>query len=115
MNNKSEKTKKKEAEKRRGYYSEIVSDVDHQQPTCKADDLPAAHKRTNLLWQIRTEKHAPIIQELPLPEKHVFLAPAQRWKTYDEEPSIVRAIIKITVNEHTFISFQSYGAYVWNL
>lgn len=88
MSNKTEKHKKKETDNRRGYYSELVTDVDHQQPI-KKNILPGAHKHTNLLWQVRTERHAPIIQELPPPEKQVFLAPAQRWKTYEEEPSIV--------------------------
>lgn len=92
MSNKPDKNRNKEGSKRRGYYSEIVTDVDHLQPTKKQDKtdvLPGAQKHTNLLWQVRTERHAPIIKELPPPEKQIFLAPAQRWKTYEEEPSIV--------------------------
>lgn len=90
---KLDKNRKKEAEKRRGFYSELITDVAHQQPTKASQDstegLTGANKRTNLLWQVLTERHAPIIRELPPPEKQIFLAPAQRWKTYDEEPSIV--------------------------
>lgn len=96
MSNKPEKNKKKEEKfQRRGYYSEILTDFDHIQPKNKQDKtdiLSGAHKHTNLLWQVRTEKHAPIIQELPLSSKEIFLAPAQRWKTYEEEPTIVSLI-----------------------
>lgn len=93
MDNKQDKTKKKDNKlRRRGYYSELVTDEEHLQPAKRQDRtdvLPGAHRHTNLLWQVRTEKHAPIIKGLPLPDKQIFLAPAQRWKTYEEEPSIV--------------------------
>lgn len=82
---------------RRGYYSESItkkssSDEDSEGDRYK-DVNPGACKRTKLLWQVRTERHAPVIQELPITLKPCFLAPAERWMTYSDEKCIVSIIL----------------------
>lgn len=81
------KPKKKTLPITRGYYSEIITDPKYSEKF--KDELPGARKKTKLLWQIRTEKHAPIIRQLVAPQKGAFLAPAERWMTFDEDKHIV--------------------------
>ncbi|KAK5644094.1 hypothetical protein RI129_007939 [Pyrocoelia pectoralis] len=70
---------------RRGYYSELTTDLSDDK---KKDELSGAYKRTKLLWQVRTEQHAPIVKEIPRPTRPSFLAPAERWMCYEKEPHI---------------------------
>ncbi|CAH0560322.1 unnamed protein product [Brassicogethes aeneus] len=68
----------------RGYYSELITcDSDHEEGV--SENLLGAHRTTNILWQIKTEKHAPIVSKLTRPKREVFLAPAERWITYEED------------------------------
>lgn len=68
----------------RGYYSEIITNKDEP-----PEQLPGALKKTKLLWQVRTDKHSPIISKIPGPRKPSFLAPATRWTCYSEDKQIV--------------------------
>ncbi|GJQ83086.1 DNAH1, partial [Trypoxylus dichotomus] len=70
---------------RRGYYSEAITDLECN---IKSKIQNGTFKRTKLLWQVKTEHHAPIIKELEASEKKNFLAPAERWMCYEEEKSI---------------------------
>ncbi|KAI4462790.1 dynein heavy chain 1 axonemal-like protein [Holotrichia oblita] len=70
---------------RRGYYSEAITDLECN---IKSKIQNGTFKRTKLLWQVKTEHHAPIIKELGATEKKNFLAPAERWMCYEEEKSI---------------------------
>nr|XP_022908003.1 dynein heavy chain 1, axonemal-like [Onthophagus taurus] len=70
---------------RRGYYSEAITDLN---TTLKGVTQGGAFKKTKLLWQVRTEHHAPIIRSLHPPKKRNFLAPAERWMCYEEERSL---------------------------
>lgn len=81
------KTKKKWEPSKRGYYSELITDPYYSDKF--KDELPGARKKTKLLWQICTEKHSPIVRQLAAPQKGVFLAPAERWMTFDEDRHIV--------------------------
>lgn len=71
----------------RGYYAELLTKSDY------VDSLKKSHlgatKKTSLLWQVKTEKYAPIQVELVPPKKCVVLAPAQRWTAFDADPDIV--------------------------
>lgn len=73
---------------RRGYYSEVVTNVNQVQE----DELPGAFKRTMLIWQVRTERHCPILISLEPPKKPYFLAPGERWTCFKEEKQIVITI-----------------------
>lgn len=70
---------------RRGYYSELLTKVGEIQD----DDIPGAFKRTKLIWQVRTERHCPVMSFIEPPKKPYFLAPAERWTCYKEEKQIV--------------------------
>lgn len=54
------------------------------------DLLPTASRRTNLIWQIRTEHHSPIVKNIKIQETHTYLGAAGRWVTFPEDKSIVR-------------------------
>ncbi|KAF5308293.1 hypothetical protein FQR65_LT06286 [Abscondita terminalis] len=71
---------------RRAYYSEITTDLDFK--NSKSSGLTGSFKRTKLLWQVRTENHAPIIKKNPEPSRSNFLAPAERWMHFEEEKQI---------------------------
>lgn len=86
-----EKSKRDPRVKRiRGYYSELITDKDSPE---KLTNLPGAKRTTNSLWQIKTEKQAPIITKLPKSSKEVFLAPAERWITFEEDRHIVKSTL----------------------
>lgn len=70
---------------RRGYYSEAITDLECN---IKSKVQNGTFKRTKLLWQVKTEHHAPIIKQLGVHENKNFLAPAERWMCYEEEKSI---------------------------
>lgn len=79
---------------RRGYYSETITkkssdDEEDNEDEESKSGLAGAFRRTKLLWQVRTERHAPIIQQLPPTTKPCFLAPAERWMSYADEKCIV--------------------------
>lgn len=82
--------KKKKKTWRRGYYSEVATDLDIT--TENLSEFEAAFKRPKLLWQVITERHAPVTSDLTTPIKPNFLAPAERWMTYENEKDIVRSI-----------------------
>lgn len=77
----------------RGYYSEVIINENEI-----IDQLPGAFKRTKLLWQIRTENHSPIIQNINISTRHSFLAPATRWTTFPDEKRIVRSSTHINLH-----------------
>ncbi|XP_023309976.1 dynein heavy chain 1, axonemal-like [Anoplophora glabripennis] len=70
----------------RGYYAELLADLNYAVKQKKL--YIGAHKRTNFLWQIKTEAHAPILRQFVQPERKAFLAPAERWMTFDEDKHI---------------------------
>lgn len=75
---------KKAAAGRRGYYSELVTDQEDSEPLQTG---PA--KQTKILWQVKTEEHAPTVVKIGSPKRRCFLAPAERWMCYEEEKNIV--------------------------
>lgn len=87
--------KRKKVNARRGYYSEVVTDLERQTDDDLYDGLEGAYKRTKLLWKVRTERHTPIISETVKPTRPSFLAPAERWMCYEEEKQIVLYLLQI--------------------
>lgn len=87
MEEKKSEKRRKSLLPNRGYYSEIVTDLKYTEKF--KEEFPGARKKTKLLWQIRTEKHAPVIREMDPPQKGAFLAPAERWMTFEEDRHIV--------------------------
>ncbi|XP_049878805.1 dynein axonemal heavy chain 1-like [Pectinophora gossypiella] len=69
---------------KRGYYSELVSDLTKDDPTREV----CAKKRMKLILQAKTEKLAPTLISLPKPQKPKLLLPPGRWTTYKEDDSI---------------------------
>ncbi|XP_026333699.1 dynein heavy chain 1, axonemal-like [Hyposmocoma kahamanoa] len=69
---------------KRGYYSELVSEITKDDPT---KDL-CAKKRMKLILQAKTEKLAPTLISLPKPHKPKLLLPPGRWTTYKEDDSV---------------------------
>lgn len=103
MEEKERKEKKRKSQSRRGYYSELTTNLKYKDER-KAEGLTGACKRTKLLWQVRTERHAPIVQELTKPTRPSFLAPAERWMCYEEEKHIVRInSVNFIINTYCFI------------
>lgn len=51
--------------------------------------LPTASRKTNLVWQIRTEHHSPIVKDIKIKKTHTYLGAAERWMTFPEDKSIV--------------------------
>lgn len=88
---------------RRGYYTELVTDTENM----RQEEMPGAMKRTKLIWQVRTQQHAPILINLEPPLKPFFLAPAERWTSYKEEKQIVS---KILLSTH-MIFVRNFGIY----
>lgn len=88
---KDDTSKKKTPEKTdlptRGYYAEVLADLDFAIKQKK--EYAGAHKRTKFIWQIKTEVHAPILRQFTQPDRKAFLAPAERWMTFDEDKRIV--------------------------
>lgn len=72
----------------RGYYSEIITNVDYGCDV-DAEGLVGCQKKTNFLWQVKTEKHAPTITKLIPPKNRLNLKDAERWMTFDEDDCIV--------------------------
>lgn len=87
------KVKKKVLLPSRGYYSEIITDPRYSEKF--QEEFPGARKKTKLLWQIRTEKHAPIIRQMNPPEKGAFLAPAERWMTFEDDKHVVSMTLSL--------------------
>ncbi|XP_018331814.1 dynein heavy chain 1, axonemal-like [Agrilus planipennis] len=81
-----EAPKKLKKECKRGYYSELITDLSTKRSGYEG--LPGVYKHTTLLWQIRTEKQSPIIALQPVAKPPNFLAPAERWMHYKEEKDI---------------------------
>nr|CAI5840363.1 unnamed protein product [Callosobruchus analis] len=82
----SNKSEKKQDLPTRGYYAEILTDNEYSDPLKK--EYTGAHKKTKLIWQIKTEKHTPMVRQMVTPAKKAFLAPAERWMTFDEDKHI---------------------------
>lgn len=75
----------------RGYYAELLADLNY---AVKQKRLYAGvHRKTNFTWQIKTESHTPILRQFVQPERKAFLAPAERWMTFDEDKHIVSTCI----------------------
>lgn len=72
----------------RGYYSEIITNEDYG-CAVEAEGLAGCTKRTNFLWQVKTEKHAPTITKFKTPKKKLDLKDAERWMTFDEDDIFV--------------------------
>ncbi|KAL3266442.1 hypothetical protein HHI36_010614 [Cryptolaemus montrouzieri] len=83
-----DKKKKKLESKSRGYYSELATNLKYKHEV-EEDLPPGAPKRTKFIWQVKTEKEAPILPRLVKPIKPLFLAPAERWFTFEEDKQIV--------------------------
>ena len=79
----------------RGYYSETITEVDYREDG--GEILYGGAKRTNFLWKIKTEKHAPTIKSLRPPKRHLDLKDAERWMTFDDDDFIVSIKMRLTV------------------
>lgn len=88
-----EKKQKPKVPISRGYYSELITDDSFYEKF--KEELPGARKKTKLLWQIGTEKNAPIIRQMNASVKGAFLAPAERWMTFDADKHIVSLPIRL--------------------
>ncbi|GLV39944.1 Dynein heavy chain at 36C [Carabus blaptoides fortunei] len=74
---------------RRGYYSEIVTDLNRENDELEQDtQKQSALKRRKLKWQVMTVEHSPIVRNLEQPKTTCYLAPAERWMTYEKEKRI---------------------------
>ncbi|KAK7871082.1 hypothetical protein R5R35_007279 [Gryllus longicercus] len=74
--------KKKKTKPKRGYYSEVIGTSDH--PVELQEEF-GAPKRRNLTSELETERYAPLLPYwIGPPDRKTFLAPAQRWITFDE-------------------------------
>lgn len=71
----------------RGYYAELLTNPEYSDPLKK--DYQGVYRKLNLIWQVKTERHAPILMDLVAPERKVVLAPAQRWMTFEADKDIV--------------------------
>ncbi|XP_037871312.1 dynein axonemal heavy chain 1 isoform X2 [Bombyx mori] len=69
---------------KRGYYSELVSDMTKDDPN---KDI-CVKKRMKMILQAKTDKLAPTLISLPKPPKQKILLPPGRWTTYREDESI---------------------------
>ncbi|KAJ8728552.1 hypothetical protein PYW07_006248 [Mythimna separata] len=69
---------------KRGYYSELVSEMSKEDPT---KDL-CTKKRMKLILQAKTDRLAPMLVSLPKPQRPKLLLPPGRWTTYREDDSI---------------------------
>lgn len=78
----------------RGYYSEIITSVDYGNPI-QSDDLGGCSKKTNYIWQVTTERHAPTIKKFMPHAKVVELKDAERWIAFDEDDSFVSSVNKL--------------------
>ncbi|XP_074037842.1 dynein axonemal heavy chain 1 isoform X2 [Leptinotarsa decemlineata] len=78
--------KKRLAFPTRGYYAELLTDSDVNYRN--KYDLNGAFRKSKLIWQMKTEKHTPIIRQLTAPCRRAFLAPAERWMTFEEDKRI---------------------------
>lgn len=72
----------------RGYYSEIITDLNADSDS-EGEDMVGSSKKTNFLWQALTEHQAPTISKLLPPEEKTNLKSAERWMTFEEDNSIV--------------------------
>ncbi|KAK9870899.1 hypothetical protein WA026_009856 [Henosepilachna vigintioctopunctata] len=82
-----DKKQKKHESTNRGYYSELATNLRYKEEV-EEDLPPGAPKRTKFIWQVKTEKDAPILPRLVKPIKPLFLAPAERWFTFEEDKQI---------------------------
>ncbi|CAH2098679.1 unnamed protein product [Euphydryas editha] len=69
---------------KRGYYSELVSNMTKEDPSKQV----FAKKRMKLLLQAKTDKLAPMVMSLPMPQRPKILLPPGRWTTYSEDETI---------------------------
>ncbi|XP_063895398.1 dynein axonemal heavy chain 1 [Helicoverpa armigera] len=76
--------KTRDAIPKRGYYSELVSDMTKDDPT---RDI-CTKKRMKLILQAKTDRLAPMLVSLPKPQRAKLLLPPGRWTTYREDESI---------------------------
>ncbi|KAL1506671.1 hypothetical protein ABEB36_005994 [Hypothenemus hampei] len=67
----------------RGYYAELLTTSTYIDPLKNV--YPGVHRKPNLIWQVKTEKHSPILLDLPPLVKKIVLAPAQRWMAFDTD------------------------------
>lgn len=79
---------KRKREPRRGYYSELTTNLNYVDLN-ELQGLGGAYKKSKLLWEVRTERHGPVVEEVTKPTRPSFLAPAERWMCYEEEKQIV--------------------------
>lgn len=77
----------------RGHYSESITDPDYKVPH-KNVVFTGVTKRNKLLSQIKTERNCPILRSLLEPRRQVFLAPAERWMSFEEDQRIVIVFIR---------------------
>ncbi|ENN80563.1 hypothetical protein YQE_03015, partial [Dendroctonus ponderosae] len=70
----------------RGYYAELLTNPDYTDPLKKI--YQGVNRKFNFIWQVKTEKYAPILMELVAPQKKVVLAPAKRWMTFEADKDI---------------------------
>ncbi|XP_030766886.1 dynein heavy chain 1, axonemal-like isoform X2 [Sitophilus oryzae] len=70
----------------RGYYAELLTNLNTAE--LQKRNFPGSHKKTSLIWQARTERHAPIFMELVAPGQRVALAPAERWMTFEADKDV---------------------------
>lgn len=79
---------------RRAYFSEIITGEPlPDQEIFKY--LRGPEKRTKSTWKVRIERFAPVVYHLNQPIRPIFLAPAQRWMSVEEEKEIVSCPTKI--------------------
>ncbi|KAJ9594363.1 hypothetical protein L9F63_014205, partial [Diploptera punctata] len=71
----------------RGHFSEVIALEDR---VVDPNPLPmsAALKRTNLIWQAKTDRYAPIISKLTAFKRPNFLEPIERWTIFDDKLNI---------------------------
>lgn len=55
----------------------------------------AVPRRTKLVWQVRTENHAPAVVNIPLIQRPGCLGAAERWISFPEDRSIVSRYMKL--------------------
>ncbi|ERL92012.1 hypothetical protein D910_09334 [Dendroctonus ponderosae] len=70
----------------RGYYAELLTNPNYSDPLTKI--YQGVNRKFNFIWQVKTEKYAPILMELVAPQKKVVLAAAQRWMTFEADKDI---------------------------
>ncbi|XP_044735428.1 dynein axonemal heavy chain 1-like [Chrysoperla carnea] len=72
-------------DQRRGYYSERITNLDET----KEEYGSGTVKRPSYAWKMQTEKYTPVVTHLTPPIRPLFLAPAERWMTIEDENDIL--------------------------